>query len=784
MGGTSSAAPDRGPDRSDTRPLLRICLAIFGLGCLWTACFAAGLPVPRVLMWLTVPATSVVAGLTALRVANAAGMHPAARRFWLHITVVEVLVALGASLMTAATFAGLTDRPLPFIGAAVPLLSIGLLLVMWALLRLPVGHRSRSEWLRLTLDGATVTAGAALFLWHLALRPLVATHADVGKFLGMLLIAILCLLALVAVMKVVLVGSGPVSAGSLRLLALTILIGCLASAAAPITNQPRWLGLQPISIIVNMLVVCAAAHVQRRSPDDPPDGPSSTRPRRRYSFLPYVGVGATSLLLAVEGIRAGTGHQSDIAAVACGAIVITGMVVARQFVALRDNAQLLDSVRRHEQQLEHQATHDVLTGLANRAAFSGVVDTTLDELAEPGGIAVVLIDLDDFKEVNDTLGHAVGDEVLIAVAARLRTAVRGDDVVARLGGDEFAVLLRHAPDDAAGRAAERMLSLLQQPVVAAGHQLLVHASIGVAHARPGDDLGAVLRNADIAMYAAKDRGKDGYVGYTPDLAARIQTHAELAADLRDALDTDRLFLRYQPIVLLDTGAIFGAEALLRFQHPTRGLVPPSEFIPIAEQSGLIVPIGRWVLREACRQAADWIRRHGTDALQSITVNVAGRQLRDPSFVDDVADALATAGLPPERLLIEVTETAVLNDGPAITALHELRRLNVRIALDDFGTAASSLGLLLTCPVTTLKLDRSFVEQITTVSRQAAVAQAVAHIAKTLDLQAVAEGIETAEQAELLRRQGYQLGQGYLYARPLAPEQLEPLLLKTRLISTP
>nr|BFE60403.1 bifunctional diguanylate cyclase/phosphodiesterase [Dactylosporangium thailandense] len=760
-------------ERADTRPLLIACITIFGLGCVWTAFFAAGLPAPKVLMWLTVPATSVVAMLTTLRVSRSPGLHPAARRFWATLTAVEVLVLTGASLMTVATFAQWSSRPLLFVGTAVPLLAIGLLIVMWALLRLPVGERSRNEWVRLTLDGATVTAAAALFLWHLVLRPLAQSHTDVPKFLGILLISLVCLLALVAVMKVVMVGSGPVSSASLRLLALTILIGVFASAAAPITNQPRWVGLQPISIIVNMLIVTWSAHVQRRRSDDPADPRAGARRQRRFSMLPYVAVGATSLLLAVQSFRAGREHGVvDIAPVALGAILITGIVVARQLFALRDNAHLLDSVSRHEQQLQHQATHDTLTGLANRAGFSALVD---EALTRDASAAVLLIDLDDFKEVNDTLGHDVGDAVLVAVAERLRAAVRGGDVVARLGGDEFAVLLRHAPGGDADRAAERVLSLLVPPVSAAGHHLLVHASIGVAPAGTGDDLGTLLRKADIAMYAAKDRGKGNSVGYTPDMAARIQAHAELGADLRDAIGTDRLYLRYQPIVRLEDGALFGAEALMRFEHPTRGPVSPAEFIPVAEQSGLIVPLGRWALREACLQASQWLRRYGDDALRSITVNVAGRQLQDPGFVDDVRAALAAAGLPAQRLLVEVTETAVLNDGQAIATLHELRALGVRIALDDFGTAASSLGLLLTCPVTTLKLDRSFVEEITTAGRPAAVAQAVIHIAKTLDLAAVAEGIETPAQAELLRRQGYELGQGYLYARPLAPEELEARL---------
>jgi EAL domain-containing protein (putative c-di-GMP-specific phosphodiesterase class I) len=272
------------------------------------------------------------------------------------------------------------------------------------------------------------------------------------------------------------------------------------------------------------------------------------------------------------------------------------------------------------------------------------------------------------------------------------------------------------------------------------------------------------------MYAAKDRGDGGHCVYVPGMTTRIVAHAELGARLRDAIDAGELYLEYQPIVRLDDGRTVGSEALVRWRHPERGPIPPGDFIPAAEKTGLIVPLGRWVMREACAQQARWLAELGAAAPGYVSVNVAGRQLTDPGFTADVLAALGDAGLDARHLTVEVTETAVV-DAAAIAALQALREAAVRIALDDFGTAASSLGLLLTCPVTTLKLDRSFVDEITTVGRQEAVATAVIRMAQALDLDTVAEGIETEDQARMLHHLGYRHGQGYLYARPLAPAAL-------------
>jgi diguanylate cyclase (GGDEF)-like protein len=460
--------------------------------------------------------------------------------------------------------------------------------------------------------------------------------------------------------------------------------------------------------------------------------------------------------------------------VVAGAVTITGLVVTRQLLAFQDNVNLINrldrallDLREHEGRLRHTAAHDRLTMLFNRDAFGDRVTEALTR----GDAALLMIDLDDFKTINDTLGHTVGDGLLVAVAGRLISAVRPEDVVARIGGDEFAVLL---PDAGSGRVdvlAQRILDSLASPVSVDGQRLLVHASIGGAIAGIGDDLAALLRNADIALYEAKDRGKSGYVRYAADMKARLFETAELGARLREGIEGAEFELVYQPIVQFHDGLVVGVEALVRWHRRDDEIVMPDAFILAAERTGLIVPLGRWILREACRQAAEWWRDYGDAAPRTMSVNVSGRQLREPDFVDDVAAALDDAGLPPERLNIEMIETAVLDGGEINETLHKLRGLGVRLALDDFGTAASSLGLLLTVPLTSLKLDRSFVEGIATVTRQAAVATAVAQIARALSLDLVAEGIETPEQAELLQRIGYRHAQGFMYHRPLPPQQV-------------
>jgi predicted signal transduction protein with EAL and GGDEF domain len=372
--------------------------------------------------------------------------------------------------------------------------------------------------------------------------------------------------------------------------------------------------------------------------------------------------------------------------------------------------------------------------------------------------------------------------LLLELAGRLRAWAPDGALLARLGGDEFAVLLDGFDAEAAGAAARDLLGVLAEPVEVHGRELLVQASIGLAVPGPGDDVDTLLSNADIAMYEAKRSDQGQCVRYVPEMGLRIADGVRLADRLREAVDAGELSLAYQPIVRLADGRPVGVEALLRWRQPDGTWVSPVQFVPVAEQTGLIVPIGRWVLHEACRQLAQWRGLRGAGDGLTVSVNVAARQLRDPGFLADVADALQLAGLPAGALVFEVTENAVLQDEAVIAVLNGLRDLGVMLALDDFGTAASSLGLLLTVPLTRLKLDRSFVESVTTVTRQAAVATAVIEMANALGLDAVAEGVETQEQADRLRELSYEHGQGYLFSRPRPAAELTALWSNDKVIT--
>ena len=410
-----------------------------------------------------------------------------------------------------------------------------------------------------------------------------------------------------------------------------------------------------------------------------------------------------------------------------------------------------------QERLSYEASHDVLTGLANRALFA---DRVTAALSRPGSrVSVVLMDLDDFKTVNDTLGHSVGDGLLVHVAQRMRAAVRPGDSVARLGGDEFAILFEKIAPDGVDRVLHRLADALREPMQIDDHLLTIRASFGVAG--DGEDAGDLLRRADIAMYEAKARGDGGSRHYEPGMQARGLTNTRLAAELRAALDNDELVLHYQPVVTLPDGRTVGAEALVRWQHPDRGLLGPGAFIEAAEQTGMIVPVGRWVLREAVRQMARWQAGSGADAPATISVNVSARQLRESGFAAEVAAVLTGTGVPAHRLTVEITESTAVGGGAGQETLRELRALGVRLSLDDFGTGASTLSLLATCPVDQIKLDRSFVPG----PGPDAIARAVLQLAAAFELEAVAEGVEDAGQAAALTALGYRRAQGFLFARP-------------------
>jgi diguanylate cyclase (GGDEF)-like protein len=431
-----------------------------------------------------------------------------------------------------------------------------------------------------------------------------------------------------------------------------------------------------------------------------------------------------------------------------------------------------------ERELRHRAFHDALTDLANRSLFANRMEHALARGARNDSpIGVVVIDLDGFKTVNDSLGHSVGDDLLFAVGDRLRNAVRPGDTVARLGGDEFAILLEDEPTiDHLCDQAERILRSLAEPFELAGKSIVVTASAGVTLNRPGDGPEELIRNADMAMYLAKRDGKACVRRFEPALHHAALDRLELEADLRRALQRDELVVHYQPTVQLTSGAISGFEALVRWEHPRRGLLSPLEFIPLAEETGLIIDIGRWVLDQACHQARRWQQTHATDEL-TISVNLSARQLRDPHLLADVAATLQTTGLAPHCLVLEITETVLMDHTEAaIEGLHQLKALGIRLAIDDFGTGYSSLNYLRALPVDIVKIDKVFIDGVAHDKESRGLIKAILSMADTLDLQTVAEGVESRDQVNRLQQMGSSLVQGFYYARPLTPEAAEALMM--------
>ena len=433
------------------------------------------------------------------------------------------------------------------------------------------------------------------------------------------------------------------------------------------------------------------------------------------------------------------------------------------------NSRDVSERKAFEEQLAHQAFHDGVTGLANRALFTERVRHALARSRrEKGGLAVIFLDLDDFKTINDSLGHAAGDEVLQEVARRLDQSIRGADTAARFGGDEFAVLLEDvANSQEAADAAERILDALALPVVAGHKELALRGSLGISVAEHGSTAEAddMIRDADAAMYIAKRDGKGGYRLFEPAMHEGVLARLELRTDLQRAIATEQLELHYQPVVRLGDGAVTGVEALLRWRHPERGMVPPERFIPIAEETGLIVPIGRWVLREGCRHARRVLGSIDPASNPSISINLSLKQIQHSDIVADVRDALTESGLSAESLTLEITETVLMADADlAVQRLTELKELGVRLALDDFGTGYSSLSYLSRFPVDILKMDRSFLRD--GASPSSGLATAVVALGATLDLEVVAEGIEFPEQWHTLRDLGCEMGQGFYFARPM------------------
>ncbi|MFY1693111.1 putative bifunctional diguanylate cyclase/phosphodiesterase [Plantactinospora sp. WMMB782] len=748
-------------------------LASSGIAAVGTAWYVAYLTVgagSEALAYVFVPVGGVLATASVFHMVRGGTPNPVARRFWRALLGAAGVITIGygwlaADMLTHAAQARTRSMPLP----AAACVALGFGTAVWAVARVPVVLPGGVEWWRMVLDRTIAFLGCATVLWYLGLAPMFSAEERWSRQ-AMALVGLAFLVALGAATKVSYVLGGPVDRVALRLVAASggVTAGIVAvlavrfGYAAGIAAQAVVMPLTPVLVTLGVAAQWRADLGLRRAP------------ARSGVLLPYLAVLAVDVPLVA--VAAGAPLSWPVRVVLVAAVVVTALVGARQFIAFRENARLLRNTRLQEERLQYEVSHDALTGLANRALFR---DRLATALAATAPTSVLLVDLDDFKTVNDLLGHGVGDRLLVAVAQLLRAEVGDHGLPVRVAGDEFAVLLTGAdPEELAGR----LLAALSRPI--SEHRLLVQASIGIAGAEPGATVDSVLRDADVAMYTAKQRGKASFVRYAEGMGEPVLAHMQLGGELRRALDDDELRVVYQPILRLHDNRLVGVEALVRWHHPTRGVVSPGEFIPAAERTGLIVPLGRFVLRETCRQAAAWSSEFGPDALREAGLNVSARQLHDPDFVSDVAAALADSGLPCERLVLEVTESAVLRGQQVSRALYELDRMGIRLSLDDFGTGESSLSLLRAFPAAIVKLDKSFVDGIeiddgqpAAADARQAVARAVIQLARALRLDTVAEGIENAEQAAVLRELGYTCGQGYHLARPMTADGVSRLLAR-------
>jgi diguanylate cyclase (GGDEF)-like protein len=746
--------------------------AVAALGSAWYLAYLTVGAGTEALAYLFVPIGAAVATAGVHHMYRECDLDRVVKRFWRAVLVAVALMTVGygwlaVDMLTHAALARTRSMPLP----AAACVAIGFGLAIWAVARVPVVATGTVEWWRMLLDRSIGFLGCAAVLWYLGLAPMLSADEPWSPQ-AMALVGLAFLVAVSAATKVSFIRGGPVDPAAMRLVAASG--GVPAGVVAVIAVQFGYAAGVPAQAVVMPLapvLVTAGVAAQWRT---------MLGPRRHAArggvLLPYLAVAAVDLPLVAVAFGAPLRWPGRVVVVA--AVAVTALVTVRQLIAFRENARLLRNTRIQEERLQFEVSHDGLTGLANRALFRDRLATTL---ATTGRASVLLIDLDDFKAVNDLLGHGIGDRLLVSVSQLLRAEVGDHGLPVRVGGDEFAVLLT-GPDAEPEELAGRLLAALNHPI--SEHRLLVQASIGIATAGPGATVDSVLRDADVAMYTAKQRGKASYVRYVHGMGEPILAFMQLGGELRRALDNDEFRVVYQPIMRLDDHRVIGVEALVRWHHPNRGVVPPGEFIPAAEQTGLIVPLGRFVLRETCRQTALWLSEFGPDALQKAGPNVSPRQLHDPDFVSDVTAALAESGLPAERLVLELTESAVLRGQQVSRALFDLDRMGIRLALDDFGTGESSLSLLRAFPAAIIKLDKSFVDGIEiddgqpdAANARQAVARAVIQLSRAFSLDAVAEGVENAEQAAALRELGYSLGQGYHLAKPMTADGVSDLLAR-------
>jgi diguanylate cyclase len=707
-----------------------------------------------------IPVVLLTAAL-GLRLVRKGGLAPRERRAWMLLevafgcqVVAHVVSMVQNFLPSAPSYPSVSDY---LYLAAIPFVVAGLLL-------LPAARRNGFERVKLLIDSLIIVAVASMALWYLEIGPLLQTPgADPEVIAFSTAVPLLDLLLVFSFILLLL--RRPEAGGAVGLLSGAMALKVIADSTYAIAYVQFGYAFRPGSW--PYLLWAAGAFltllaVHRRLQQDQDGAAAGERSGRvRLGWLPYVAVVLASGLLAYVARK-----QSiyPLGGMIFGAISLTALVIARQMYAQRENRRL--------------AVTDPLTGLSNRALISErLAEMTRQPLREGRHSAVLLIDLDRFKPINDVYGHEAGDAVLKAVAAAMRSVIRSGDTAGRLGGDEFAVVLPALPSrEAAESVAQRLVDALRTPVIFGEVLLSVEASIGVAFRdETALDTERLLAHADAAMYAVKRSGRGHYRVYTPELDTNARD-----AELRRAVENDELVVHFQPVVSMNGGDGMAVEALVRWNHPTRGLLMPGAFIDLAEETGAVIPMGEWVLREACRQAAGW----GAENVW-LSVNLSARQATQTTLVETIRGILDETGFPADRLVLELTESVILQpDEQTVARLNELRDMGIGISVDDFGTGYAALSYLRTLPVSVLKIDRSFVAGIDTDPEAYAVAEALVRLAQAFRLHVVAEGIETAEQARCLVEMGCGYGQGYHFARPMPGADLAALLATRETTSVP